>query len=77
MKLNEFDEARLKANRELLLLLACIVERYPGLRFNQILNVYGFCTKGTLSNGFNEEPQVTLKRVETELKALGINIHET
>ena len=74
MKLNEFDQARLKANRELLILLACIIERYPELRFNQVLEVYKFMPKTLPANNFYEEPQVTLKRVTEELKKYGIDI---
>lgn len=69
-QLNDFDKARLEANREILLLLAMIVERYPQLRFGQIIDTYGFFN----GNMFTEEPQVTLKRIKADLKKYGIDV---
>ena len=62
-------EKRLKANRELVLILATLVERYPDLRFNQILSNYF-----NLNGEFYEEPEKTLQKVKDQLESFGLDI---
>lgn len=62
-------EKRLKANRELVLILATIVEQCPHLRFNQILSNYF-----DLTGQFYEEPEKTLQKVKDQLESFGIDI---
>ena len=52
---------RQEANRELIENLAGYVEKYPDLRFGQILEDFGFVMKDT--DLFNEESVDTLERV--------------
>ena len=52
---------RQEANRELIENLAVYVEKYPDLRFGQILEDFGFVIEDT--DLFNEESVDTLERV--------------
>ena len=52
---------RQEANKELIENLAVYVEKYPDLRFGQILEDFGFVMKDT--DLFNEESVDTLERV--------------
>ena len=74
------DEKRLKANRELVKILAEEIEKRPSERFGQILRNSGFVVENILqqdlqdgvmtlwANGFNQEPWETLARVAARLK---------
>ena len=53
---------RQEANRELIENLAVYVEKYPDLRFGQILEDFGFVIEDT--DLFNEESVDTLERVK-------------
>ena len=52
---------RQEANRELIENLTAYVEKYPDLRFGQILEIFGFVIKDI--NLYNEESVDTLERV--------------
>ena len=52
---------RQEANRELIENLAAYVEKYPDLRFGQILEIFGFVIEDI--NLYNEESVDTLERV--------------
>ena len=52
---------RQEANRELIENLAVYVEKYPDLRFGQILEIFGFVINDI--NLYNEESVDTLERV--------------
>ena len=52
---------RQEANRELIENLAAYVEKYPDLRFGQILEIFGFVINDI--NLYNEESVDTLERV--------------
>lgn len=62
-------EDRLKYNRLIIEKLALAVEMHPDLRFHQILQSSYCCTTRISQEGpvgedhFNEEPSVTLKRI--------------
>lgn len=53
---------RQEANRELIQNLTAYVEKYPDLRFGQILEGFGFVIEDT--DLFNEESVDTLERVK-------------
>lgn len=65
---------RQRDNRRIVGALNALVERYPGLRFGQILFNYKFVNWSNTDNGvricdpFHEEPADTFKRVCEQLK---------
>ena len=71
--MNQFDKERQEANRELVKLLAELVEKHPTQRFSQILRNYGFIKQSAWDvlqndvqswmNEFYAEPQQVLDRV--------------
>lgn len=70
---NKFDQSRLEANRELVALLAELVEKRPTERFGQILRNCGFVREIRpinpeagipWQNEFYSEPQKILERVK-------------
>lgn len=73
-------DGRQEANRKLIAHLSAVVEAHPDLRFGQILMSYGFVTtltvsdqfssKTSVNDPFNEEPVLTLKRVEKVMAML-------
>ena len=74
-KFKEIIDARQSANREILSILNKYVEKYPELRFGQILAVarvieYGYKSVGVgievVKDPFNEESIHTLNRVKEQ-----------
>lgn len=75
---NKFDQARLKANRELIETLTDLVEQNPSQRFGQILRNYGFIKENRPAkpsnpdiywqNEFYKEPSEVLQRVKQRIK---------
>lgn len=70
MTYKEALKVRSKYNAKLLTILSKLVEKYPELKFGQILFNFGFITKPLkegdapkLFDPFNEEPIVTFERV--------------
>lgn len=65
---------RQRDNRRIINILNILIEKYPDLRFGQILFNYKFINWGNTDNGvkicdpFYEEPADTLKRVCEQLK---------
>lgn len=57
----EFDEARTKANLELLEILTKYIKDNPSLRFGQALT-----NLGIFGDMFYEEPQIILARIKNE-----------
>ena len=56
------ESHRQEANKELMKIISSYVEKYPELRFGQILEGFGFVVQDT--DTFNEESVDTLKRVK-------------
>ena len=69
---------RQQTNIALLKTLEKLIERYPDMRFGQILFNFGFidhiydkiCGVTTIKDPFGEEPIETLKRVKEEIDRL-------
>jgi hypothetical protein len=69
---------RQETNIVLLKTLEMLIEKYPDMRFGQILFNFGFidhiydkvCDVITIKDPFSEEPSETLKRVEEEINRL-------
>lgn len=58
---------RQQANYQLVNLLHALVEKYPDLRFSQILLAFEFIIN---KDDFYSEPQLILERVENKLKEI-------
>jgi hypothetical protein len=69
---------RQQTNIVLVKTLEMLIEKYPDMRFGQILFNFGFidhiydkiCGVTTIKDPFSEEPSETLKRVEEEINRL-------
>lgn len=69
---------RQETNIVLVKTLEMLIEKYPDMRFGQILFNFGFidhiydkvCDVITIKDPFGEEPNETLKRVEEEINRL-------
>ena len=69
---------RQETNKLLLKTLEILIEKYPDMRFGQILFNFGFidhiydkiCNVTIIKDPFSEEPTETLKRVEEEIDRL-------
>jgi hypothetical protein len=69
---------RQETNIVLLKTLEMLIEKYPDMRFGQILFNFGFidhvydkiCDVTTIKDPFGEEPTETLKRVKEEIDRL-------
>lgn len=62
--MKEQIKKRQEYNRKLVNLLSELVEKYPQLRFGQILYVFDFITRnGELFDPFNEESYETYQRI--------------
>ena len=78
MTYKEALKVRRKYNAKLLTILSKLVEKYPELRFGQILFNFGFITKPLkegeapkLFDPFHEEPVMTFQRVCKDLEKWG------
>ena len=63
-KVTLFDIKRQETNLEILMTIAKFVERYPHLRFIQILTIL------EISDNFSEEPQITLEKLKQTINKL-------
>lgn len=66
-------ENRLEYNKKILELLSMLVEKYPDLRFNQILWQLEIIQKdkdGNIIDNFYEEPSVTFERIKNDYKII-------
>lgn len=81
MTLKEAVKTRGEYNAKLLIILSKLIEKYPELRFGQILYNFGFITKPAIAEDtyklfdpFNEEPVAMYNRVVKTLEKFEVEL---
>ena len=81
MTLKEAVKTRGEYNSKLLIILSKLIEKYPELRFGQVLYNFGFITKPAIAEDtyklfdpFNEEPVTMYNRVIKTLEKFEVEL---
>lgn len=81
MTFNDAVKVRGEYNAKLLIILSKLIEKYPELRFGQILYNFGFVTKPAIAeetyklfDPFNEEPVEMYNRVVKTLEKFEVEL---